>query len=393
MAVQEQVYGFFIPSVTLIGIGAAKQIPDKIKALGGSKPLLVTDKGVVAVGICKQVTDLLDAANMPYVVYDETVPNPTTGNVHAALAIYRKEGCDSLIGLGGGSSMDTAKACGVLATSGGDDILAYAGPGTLKAPLPCYIAIPTTAGTGSESTCIAVITNDKGAHHVKFGVADPRLLPKVAIIDPLLMTGLPPFITAATGMDALTHAVEAYISLGASEYTDALAIGAVKLIFKYLRRAVGNGNDIEAREKMAYAQTMAGMAFSNGGLGIVHSLAHPLSAFYGIPHGDANALVLPYVLEFNKIVCREKLADVARAAGLTELGPYPEDTAVEAIKRLSADVRIAASITEAASRRGVTVDRADIPALAKDAMGDPCTPTNPRVPTVVDIEGLYTRCW
>jgi alcohol dehydrogenase len=387
------VTAFQMADILFTGAGALAKLPESLTGNGVKKPLLVTDQGLVKAGLSQKVQDVLTGASIPFAVYDETVPNPTTGNVHAALAIYRKEGCDSLIGLGGGSSMDTAKACGVLATSGGDDILAYAGPGTLKAPLPCYIAIPTTAGTGSESTCIAVITNDTSEHHVKFGVADPRLLPKVAIIDPLLMTGLPPFITAATGMDALTHAVEAYISIGASEYTDALAIGAVKLIFKYLRRAVGNGNDIEAREKMAYAQTMAGMAFSNGGLGIVHSLAHPLSAFYGIPHGDANALVLPYVLEFNKIVCREKLADVARAAGLTELGPYPEDTAVEAIKRLSADVRIAASITEAASRRGVTVDRADIPALAKDAMGDPCTPTNPRVPTVVDIEGLYTRCW
>ena len=387
------VTAFQMADILFTGAGALAKLPESITGNGVKKPLLVTDQGLVKAGLSQKVQDVLTAAGIPFAVYDETVPNPTTGNVHAALAIYRKEGCDSLIGLGGGSSMDTAKACGVLATSGGDNILAYAGLGTLKAPLPCYIAIPTTAGTGSESTCIAVITNDTSEHHVKFGVADPRLLPKVAIIDPLLMTGLPPFITAATGMDALTHAVEAYISLGASEYTDALAIGAIKLIFKYLRRAVGNGNDIEAREKMAYAQTMAGMAFSNGGLGIVHALAHPLSAFYGIPHGDANALVLPYVLEFNKIVCREKLADVARAAGLTELGPYPEDTAVEAIRRLSTDVRIAASITEAAARRGGTVNSADIPALAKDAMGDPCTPTNPRVPTVVDIEGLYTRCW
>ncbi|MGE4537479.1 MAG: iron-containing alcohol dehydrogenase family protein [Desulfovibrio sp.] len=387
------VTAFQMADILFTGAGALAKLPESITGNGGKKPLVVTDKGIVKAGISQKVEAVLTEAGIPYAVYDETVPNPTTGNVHAALALYRSEGCDCLIGLGGGSSMDTAKACGVLATSGGDDILAYAGPGTLKAPLPCYIAIPTTAGTGSESTCIAVITNDTGAHKVKFGVADPRLLPRVAIIDPLLMTGLPPFITAATGMDAMTHAVEAYISLGASEYTDALAIGAVKLIFKYLRRAVGNGGDIEAREKMAYAQTMAGMAFSNGGLGIVHSLAHPLSAFYGIPHGDANALVLPHVLEFNKIVCREKLADVARAAELTDLGPYPEDTAIAAIRRLSADVRIAATISEAAARRGVTVDKADIPALSKDAMNDPCTPTNPRVPTVVDIEGLYTRCW
>jgi alcohol dehydrogenase len=343
--------------------------------------------------LCKQLEDVLTGAGIPYGLYDETVPNPTIGNVDAAHAVYQKEDCDGLIGLGGGSAMDTAKACGVLATSGGGSIVDFAGLGTLKAPLPYYIAIPTTAGTGSESTCIAVITNDSGAHHVKFGVADPRLLPKAAIIDPLLMTGLPPFITAATGMDAMTHAVEAYISLGASEYTDALALGAVKLIFTYLRRAVGNGGDIEAREKMAYAQTMAGMAFSNCGLGIVHSLAHPLSAFYGIAHGDANALILPYVLDFNKIVCREKMAIIAQVSGLTDLGPYPEDTAIAAIRRLSADVRIPATITEAAARKGLKIDRKDIGPLAKDALNDPCTPTNPRVPTVADIEGLYNQCW
>lgn len=387
------VTAFQMADILFTGAGALAKLPESITGGGVKKPLLVTDQGIVKAGIAKKVEEVLSGAGIPYAIYDQTVPNPTTGNVHAALALYKKEGCDGLIGLGGGSSMDTAKACGVLATSGGEDILAYAGLGTLKAPLPRYIAIPTTAGTGSESTCIAVITNDTSEHHVKFGVADPRLLPAVAIIDPLLMTGLPSFITAATGMDALTHAVEAYISLGASEYTDALALGAVKLIFKYLRRAVGNGNDIEAREKMAYAQTMAGMAFSNGGLGIVHGLAHPLSAFYGIAHGDANALILPYVLDFNKIVCREKLADIALAAGLTELGPYPEDTAVAAVRRLSADVRIPATITEAAARRNVTINRADIAALAKDALNDPCTPTNPRVPTVADIEGLYTQCW
>ena len=387
------VTAFQMADILFTGAGSLAKLPDCITGNGVKKPLIVTDKGLVKAGIAKQVQDVLEKAGIPYAVYDETVPNPTVGNVHAALALYRKEGCDGLIGLGGGSAMDTAKGCGVLATSGGEDIVAYAAPAPVKEPLPCYIAIPTTAGTGSESTCIAVITNDTGKHHVKFGVADPKLLPKVAIIDPQLMTGLPPSITAATGMDAMTHAVEAYISLGASEYTDALAIGAVKLIFRYLRRAVGNGNDIVAREKMAYAQTMAGMAFSNGGLGIVHSMAHPLGAFYGIAHGDANALILPYVLDFNKMACREKLADIASAAGLTDLGEYPEDTAVAAIRRLNADVRIAATISEAATRRGVTINRADIPTLANDALHDPCTFTNPRVPTSVDIEELYNQCW
>lgn len=388
------VTAFKLADILYTGPGALGKVSETLTANGKKKPLIVTDKGIVKAGLAKRLEDVLTETGIPYALYDETVANPTIDNVDAAFAKYGKENCDSLIGLGGGSAMDTAKGCGVLATSGGGTIVDYAGLGTLKAPLPFFIAIPTTAGTGSESTCIAVITNTKTDHHFKFGIMDPRLLPNAAIIDPLLMTGLPPHITAATGMDALTHAVEAFISLGASEYTDALAIGAIRLIFASLRRAVGNGNDIEAREKMAYAQTMAGMAFSNGGLGIVHALAHPLSAFYGISHGDANALVLPHVLDFNKIVCREKLAIVAKAAGLgCDLGPYPEDAAVAAIRRLSADVRIPATITEAAARIGVKIDRKDIGPLSKDALNDPTTPTNPRVPTLADVEGLYNLCW
>ena len=387
-----QVTAFTMADILFTGPGALAKVPDSLKGAGLKKPLIVTDKGIVKVGLAKQLEDVLSAAGLSYALYDGTVPNPTDDNVGEAFALYAKEGCDCLIGMGGGSSMDTAKGCGVLATSGGT-IDAYRGMGLLKARLPYFIAIPTTAGTGSESTCAAVITNTKGDHHWKMVLLDGRLLPNAAVIDPLLMTGLPPFITAATGMDAMTHAIEAYISVAAMEYTDALAIGAIKLIFKYLRRAVANGNDIEAREKMAYAQTMAGIAFSNAGLGLVHSLAHPLSAFYGISHGDANALVLPRVLDFNKIACREKMAEIARAAGLADLGPYPEDTAVEALRRLSADVRIPATITEAAARIGVKIDPKDIGPMSKDALNEVSTPTNPRVPTLADIEALYNLCW
>ncbi len=384
---------FQMANMIFTGAGAIDKAPESLKNNGLKKPLIVTDKGIAKVGLLAKVEEVLKQSGLEYAVYDGTVPNPTESNVTESIAIYRKEGCDSIIGLGGGSSMDTAKACGVLATSGGDDIGAYCGIGLLKAPLPFYIAVPTTAGTGSESTCIAVITNTKGEHKVKVGVMDPRLLPAVAIIDPLLMTGLPPHITASTGMDAMTHAIEAYISLGASEYTDALAMGAIKLIFKYLRRAVGNGNDVEAREKMAYAQTMAGIAFSNGGLGIVHSLAHPLSAHYNIAHGDANAVILPYVLNFNKIVRREKMAKIAAASGLACLGNYPEDAAVEAVKRLNAEVGIPATISEAAGRVGLKVDSKDIPVLAQDAMNDPCYGTNPRIASKAQIEALYNECW
>ena len=387
-----QVTAFTLADILFTGPGALDKAPESLKGAGVKKPLIVTDKGIVKVGLAKRLEDVLTAAGIPYALYDDTVANPTDDNVEEAFALYAKEDCDALIGLGGGSSMDTAKGCGILATSGGP-IDKYRGMGLLSAPLPYFIAIPTTAGTGSESTCASIITNTRGDHHWKMVILDGRLLPKAAIIDPLLMTGLPPHITASTGMDAMTHAIEAYISIAAMEYTDALAIGAIKLIFKYLRRAVGTGNDLEAREKMAYAQTMAGMAFTNAGLGIVHSLAHPLSAFYGISHGDANALALPACLEFNKIVCREKMADIARAAGLTDLGPYPEDTAVAAVRRLSADVRIPASVSEAAARIGARIDPKDIAPMSKDALNEISTFTTPRVPTLADIEALYKQCW
>ncbi|CAI3227009.1 iron-containing alcohol dehydrogenase [Desulfovibrio legallii] len=386
------VTAFQLADILFTGAGALGKTPDLLKNAGLHKPLIVTDQGIVKAGLPKQLEAVLSTAGFSYAIYDKTVANPTDNNVEEAFALYSKESCDCLIGLGGGSSMDTAKGCGILATNGGS-IDAYRGLGLLKAPLPYFIAVPTTAGTGSESTCAAVITNTRSDHPWKMAILDGRLLPKAAIIDPLLMTGLPPHITAATGMDAMTHAVEAYISLGAMEYTDSLALGAIRLVFTYLRRAVANGNDLVAREKMAYAQTMAGIAFSNAGLGLVHSMAHPLSAFYGISHGDANALVLPYVLDFNKISCREKMADIAVAAGIKDLGLYPEDTAVAAIKRLNADVRIPTTITEAGARIGVTIDRKDIAPMSRDALNEVTTPTNPRGATLKDIEALYNQCW
>ncbi len=383
---------FQLANMVFTGAGALEKVPETIKQQGLKKPLIVTDKGVVKVGLAQKVEDVLTAAGIPFAVYDATVPNPNESNAEDSFALYEKEGCDCLIGLGGGSSMDAAKGCGILATSGGS-IDAYRGMGLLKAALPFYIAIPTTAGTGSESTCACIITNTRSDHHWKMVILDGRLLPNVAVIDPLLMMGLPPAITASTGMDAMTHAIEAYISVGAMEYTDALAISAIELIFKYLRRAVGNGNDLEAREKMAYAQTMAGMAFSNGGLGLVHSMAHPLSAFYNISHGNANAVCLPVVLEYNKIVCREKMARIAQAAGLTDLGQYPEDTAVAAIQRLNDEVGIPRTITECGNLIGKKVDPKDIEAMSTDALNEVSTFTTPRVPCTKDIIELYKKCW
>ncbi len=383
---------FQLANMIFTGAGALDKVPETIKMSGLKKPLIVTDKGIVNAGLAKKVEDALSGAGIAYALYDEVVANPNEKNAEDSFALYEKEGCDCLIGLGGGSSMDAAKACGILATSGGP-IDAYRGMGLLKTDIPFYIAVPTTAGTGSESTNAAIITNTRGDHHWKMVILDGRLLPNVAVIDPLLMTGLPPHITASTGMDAMTHAIEAFIALFATEYTDALAIGAIELVFKYLRRAVGNGNDIEAREKMAYAQTMGGMAFTNAGLGLVHSMAHPLSAFYNISHGNANAVCLPTVLEYNKIVCREKMALIAKASGLTDLGNYPEDAAIEAIQRINDEVGIPKTITECADQIGAKIDPKDIEPMSKDALNELSTITTPRVPTLNAIKEMYRKIW
>jgi alcohol dehydrogenase len=383
---------FQLANMIFTGAEALGKVPETIKMQGLKKPLIVTDKGVVKVGLAKKVTDVLEAEGIPYALYDEAVPNPDEKNAEDSYSMYKKEGCDCLIGLGGGSSMDAAKGCGILATSGGP-IDQYRGMGLLKAPLPFYIAIPTTAGTGSESTCAAIITNTRDDHPWKMVILDGRLLPDVAIIDPMLMMGLPPAITASTGMDAMTHAIEAYLSIGAMEYTNALALGAIELVFKYLSRAVGNGNDIEAREKMAYAQTMGGMAFSNAGLGLVHSMAHPLSAFYHISHGFANAVCLPIVLDYNKIVCREKMAKIAEISGMSDLGKYPEEACVEAVQRLNDLVGIPRTITEAAAMIDKKIDTKDIEPMSKDALNEVSTVTTPRIPNLKEVMSLYKKCW
>ena len=390
MAVQEQVYGFFIPSVTLIGIGASKQIPDKIKALGGSKPLLVTDKGVVAVGICKQVTDLLDAANMPYVVYDETVPNPTDKNVEDGVAIYKKNGCDSLITLGGGSSHDCGKGIGLLDSNGGR-IHDYEGIDKATKPLMPYLAVNTTAGTGSEMTRFAVITDT--SRHVKMAIADWRITPGIAIDDPVLMVGMPPALTAATGMDALTHAVEAFVSTIANPMTDACAIESIKLVFKYLRKAVANGQDLEAREGMCFAQYLGGMAFNNASLGYVHAMAHQLGGFYNLPHGECNALLLPHVEQFNLIANVEKFVEMAKIMGENTEGLAPRDAAelaLKAIRQLSTDVGIPATLVELGKRYGKEVKAGDIPTMTANAQKDICKYTNPRCATDKEVAAIYT---
>ncbi len=385
------VSSFFIPCITLVGSGAAAELPSRITQIGGSKPLIVTDKGIVNTGILKTVTDILDNAGMKYAVYDKTIPNPTDANVAEATEAYKKEACDSLITLGGGSSHDCGKGVGFVVSNGGT-IHDYEGVDKSTTPFPPYVAVNTTAGTASEMTRFCIITDL--SRKVKMAIVDWRCTPSIAIDDPDLMRGMPPFLTAATGMDALTHAVEAYVSIAATPITDACAEKAIELIEKFLRRAVANGDDMEAREAMCYAQYMAGMAFNNASLGHVHAMAHQLGGFYDLPHGECNAILLPHVSEYNLIAKRERFAKIAEIMGQDLEGLSLQDAAakaISAIRSLSADVGIPAGLIELGKRYGKDVKAEDIPTMTANAQKDACGLTNPRSMTDAAVTAIYTK--
>jgi len=383
MAVQEQVFGFFIPSVTLIGIGAHKEVPEKMKALGGKKVCLVTDKGITAAGITEQISDLLKDGGLEVAVYDETIPNPTDKNVHDGVDFYKKNNCDSLITLGGGSSHDCGKGVGLVIANGGK-IHDFEGIDKSTNPMPPYLAINTTAGTASEMTRFCIITDT--SRKVKMAIVDWRVTPNMAIDDPLLMVGMPPALTAATGMDALTHAVEAYVSTVATPMTDACAIKAIELVAEYLRPAVANGQDMEARDKMCFAQYLAGMAFNNASLGHVHAMAHQLGGFYDLPHGVCNAILLPHVERFNLIAKLDRFVDIAKAMGeqVDQLSKrQAADRALAAIEKLSRDIGIPSGLSE------LGVKEKDISTMTKNAQADACGLTNPRCPTDEEVAAIY----
>lgn len=375
------------------GQGAINRIPSYLKERGYNKPLIVTDKKVASFPFFKQLTQGLSS----YVVYDKTEPNPPDTQTHEGAELYKRESCDCLIAAGGGSPIDCAKGIGIIVTNGGN-ISDYASPNGVPKPIPHLIAIPTTAGSGSECTAAAIITNTKG-HHSKMAIISINILPSAAFTDPEIMLELPPALTAATGLDALSHAVEAYLARNANEYTDGLAFNAINLIFKYLPRAVANGSDMKAREKMAYAQSMAGLAFSCAGLGLAHAMSHPLSATYDIPHGIANSILLPWIMEFNSIARADKIIEIAEAAGENMWGlPKRKACALasNAIRNLSGDLGIIPTISEAAQTVGngqrANFER-DIEGLVHDAMSDIFRHDNPRTSTSQDIKAIYASCW
>jgi alcohol dehydrogenase len=372
-----------MPSTSIIGPGAIKEAGTEVKNLGYKKALVVTDKILNQLGVVAKVTDILSANDIEFSVYDAVEPNPTMKSVHDGLDMLKAEDCDFIISLGGGSPQDAAKAIGILATNGGR-IKDYEGAYQSSNKSLPIIAFNTTAGTASEMTIFYVITDED--RHVKMVMCDPNCLATIAVSDPELMTAKPAALTAATGMDALTHAIECYLSKGTYRLTEALALEAIRIISESLKEAVDNGTNIEARSAMAWGSYIAGMAFSNGGLGIVHSMAHQLGAIYNLPHGVSNAVLLPYVEAFNAPAVGEKMRNIAEAMGTDTTGMSTEeaaDAAINAIIALNKAVGVPTSITEF----GVKEDKLQL--MAEQAIADICTGGNPRDVTVEDIIQIY----
>lgn len=371
--------------MSYFGAGSRTVLPEEIKRRGYTSVLLVSDKDLVRFGIVKSITSLLEEANIQYRLFTEIKQNPTVTNVQDGLAVLKECGADVIVALGGGSTIDTAKAIGIISNNPDfSDVVSLEGVAdTTKKSLP-IIALPTTAGTAAEVTINYVITDEQNAK--KMVCVDPKDIPVLAIVDAELMSSMPKGLTAATGMDALTHAIEGYITLGAWELTNMFHLEAIKMIAKYLPLAVADGADMEAREKMALAQYVAGMGFSNVGLGLVHGMAHPLGAMFDVPHGVANALLLPYVMQFNMESSMEKYADIAVAMGVDVQNLSLKEkaqAAVDAVRKLSIDVNIPQKLSM------LGVDKASLPALSQAALADVCTPGNPRKVELSDILSLY----
>jgi len=383
MALADQTFGFFIPTVSLMGVGSSKEAGEQAKALGATKLLIVTDAGLAKMGVADMIKSQLEAAGLSAIVFDGAEPNPTDKNVADGVKVYRDHGCDGIVSLGGGSAHDCAKGVGLVIGNGGD-IRDFEGVNQSTKPMPPFLAINTTAGTASEMTRFCIITNTDT--HVKMAIVDWRCTPNIAINDPVLMVGKPASLTAATGMDALTHAVEAYVSTAATPITDACALQAIRLISEYLRPAVANGQNLEARDRMAYAEYLAGMAFNNASLGYVHACAHQLGGFYNLPHGVCNAILLPAVCEFNLIACPQRFADIAVALGENVAGLSTVEAAAKAIasiRKLASDIGIPSGLS------ALNVKEEDLPIMAENAQKDACMATNPRKANLNEVIGLF----
>ncbi len=376
---------FVLNETSYHGNGAINEIATEIKARGFKKAFVCSDPDLIKFEVTKKVTDVLDTANIPYEIFSDIKPNPTIENVQNGVAAFKASGADCIVAIGGGSSMDTAKAIGIIITNPEfADVRSLEGVAPTKNPCTPIIAVPTTAGTAAEVTINYVITDAE--KNRKMVCVDVHDIPVVAVVDPDMMASMPKGLTAATGMDALTHAIEGYITKGAWEMSDMFHIKAIEIISKSLRGAVENTN--EGREGMALGQYIAGMGFSNVGLGIVHSMAHPLGALYDTPHGVANAIILPTVMEYNAPFTGEKYRDIAKAMGVEDAYTMSlEDArqaAIDAVKQLSLDVGIPADLKE-------IVKIEDIDFLSQSAFDDACRPGNPRETSTKEIKELYLK--
>lgn len=374
---------FVLNETSYHGAGAINNIVPEVVRRGFKKAFVCSDPDLLKFGVTQKVTKLLDDAHLEYEIYSDIKPNPTIQNVQHGVEAFKKAKADYIIAIGGGSSMDTAKAIGIIIENPEfSDVRSLEGVAPTKKPCTPIIAVPTTAGTAAEVTINYVITDVE--KNRKFVCVDTHDIPVVAVVDPDMMSSMPKGLTAATGMDALTHAIEGYITKGAWEMSDMFHLEAIRLISKHLRGAVNNTP--EGREGMALGQYIAGMGFSNVGLGIVHSMAHPLGAVYNTPHGVANAIILPTVMEYNAPATGEKYREIARAMGVKGVDGMTQEeyrkAAIDAVKQLSLDVGIPQDLK-------AIVKKEDIPFLAQSAMDDACRPGNPKDPTLQDIIKLY----
>lgn len=381
------IHRFVLNEVSYFGPGAREVLPKEIQRLGLHKAFVATDKDLIKFGVADKVLDVLKAAHIPYELFSDIKPNPTVSNVKAGVAAFASSGADFILAIGGGSSIDTAKAVGIISNNPDfSDVVSLEGVAdTHKKSVP-IIALPTTAGTAAEVTINYVITDEENAK--KMVCVDPNDIPAIAIVDAELMYTLPKSLTAYTGLDALTHAIEGLITKGAWEMSDMFEIKAIEMIARYLETAVNEPSNTEARNGMAVAQYIAGMAFSNVGLGLVHGMAHPLGAIFDIPHGIANALLLPLIMEFNAPAALDKYVDIAKAMGVYTAGMSKEETAraaVDAVKTLSLKVGIPQRLSD------LGIKEEDLERLAASAYADVCTPGNPREVTKEIILDLYKQ--
>jgi len=383
LAFQDQ-FSYYGPTRLIMGRGTIAAIPDQLAEKQCKKALIVTDAGLVKAGLVDLVIAQLDGAKIPYAIYDQVAPNPPIQNVMDCAKIYKKQKCDHFIAIGGGSSMDVAKTAGVLATNSGkisDYFVGTGGP--VKKRIPFLLCVPTTYGTASEVTPFAVITDE---NKYKAAVGNPLIIPDVGIIDADMAVALPQPIAAATGMDALTHAIESYVSLASNPISEGMALHAIRLISQNLRQASYSGHHHEATQNMLIGSVMAGFAFSQTRLGNVHAMSHPVSGHYDVPHGVANAILLVHIMAFNRIACPEKFADVAVAMGEDIMGlgvMDAADLAVDAVQTLADDVGIPESLSEAGAQAE------GIPVMAEDSMKSGNIAVNPRKTTIQDVIDIY----